>query len=328
MSKLGIVTIGRNEGERLQRCLRSVVGRADRVVYVDSGSTDGSVAFAQSLGVDVVELDMTVPFTMARGRNAGYRHLFQREPELELVQFIDGDCEVVEGWLEDAADALRAREEVGVVSGRRRERHRESSRYNRLIDMEWDTPVGEADAVLGDMMVKAEALRKIDGFRPTMIAGEEAEMCFRLRQAGWKVFRLNAEMTLHDAALTRFSQWWKRSVRSGHAFAENARLHGRSDSRHQVRDVWRIWFWALLLPVVVLAAAWPTGGWSLLGFGLYLVPMVRAYMYRREKHDDRRSDAALYAFFTFLGKWPNLIGVLRYYYNNLRQQPAELIEYK
>ena len=42
MSQLGIVTIGRNEGERLRRCLSSVVGRGMPVVYVDSDSTDGS----------------------------------------------------------------------------------------------------------------------------------------------------------------------------------------------------------------------------------------------------------------------------------------------
>ena len=66
MNHLGVVAIGRNEGERLRRCLNSVVGRGHTVVYVDSGSTDGSTELARELGADVVELDLSLPFTMAQ----------------------------------------------------------------------------------------------------------------------------------------------------------------------------------------------------------------------------------------------------------------------
>ena len=54
MSTVGIVAIGRNEGERLHRCLNSVVGRGLTLVYVDSGSTDGSIKLARNLGVEGV----------------------------------------------------------------------------------------------------------------------------------------------------------------------------------------------------------------------------------------------------------------------------------
>src|SRR5947207_307333 len=60
---LGVVVIGRNEGDRLRTCLSAVAGRNLPVVYVDSGSTDGSVATARGLGADVVALDLTTPFT-------------------------------------------------------------------------------------------------------------------------------------------------------------------------------------------------------------------------------------------------------------------------
>ena len=60
---------------RLRQCLLSV-GSAT-IVYVDSGSTDGSIACAQSLGVESCpELDLSIPFTAARARNAGF---FQSE---------------------------------------------------------------------------------------------------------------------------------------------------------------------------------------------------------------------------------------------------------
>src|SRR5690349_18516545 len=101
-ARLGVVAIGRNEGERLRLCLESLIRSATvrGDVYVDSGSTDGSVALAQSLGVDVVHLDLTEKFTAARARNAGWRRLVQLYPDIRYVQFVDGDCEVVEGWLE------------------------------------------------------------------------------------------------------------------------------------------------------------------------------------------------------------------------------------
>src|SRR5690606_7009146 len=160
MMRLGVVTIGRNEGERLRRgleALRRLLPEATPIVYVDSGSTDGSVAMARSLGVEVVELDMSTPFTMARGRNAGYEHLTRAHPDIEFVQFIDGDCELVEGWIERALQKFEEDSRIGVVSGRRRERFPEASIYNQLADVEWNTPIGEVKYCHGDAMMRIAA---------------------------------------------------------------------------------------------------------------------------------------------------------------------------
>ena len=106
MNGIGFVAIGRNEGERLKLCLASLRRESPRVVYVDSGSTDGSAEFARSLGVEVVALDTTVTFTMSRARNAGWKTLLERWPETESVHFVDGDCELIEGWVAAAAAAV------------------------------------------------------------------------------------------------------------------------------------------------------------------------------------------------------------------------------
>jgi GT2 family glycosyltransferase len=228
----GVVAIGRNEGERLKRCLHSALQATSHVVYVDSGSQDGSAAFARSVGVEVVELDMSIPFTAARARNAGFRRIKEQFPTLDFVQFVDGDCEFTSGWLEHAARYLRATPNAAVACGRLRERHPERSIYNRLCDAEWNTPVGRAQACGGIAMVRAHAFDQVHGFREDLIAGEEPELCLRLRREGWEIWRLEAEMAWHDAAMTRFSQWWRRSERAGHAFAEGAALHGKSPQRH------------------------------------------------------------------------------------------------
>ena len=243
IKQLGLVVIGRNEGELLRQCLRSVLGKVANIVYVDSGSTDSSVQIAHSLGIDVVELDMSQPFTAARARNTGFSALMQKEPQLELVQFVDGDCEVIHGWLVTAQEKFEAQSNLAVVCGRRRERFPEKSIYNLFCDIEWNTPIGEVKACGGDSMIRVTAFQQVQGFNPTLIAGEEPELCLRLRQQGWKILRIDAEMTLHDARITQFRQWWQRSVRTGYAYAEGSWLHGSSSEQHWVKESKSIWFW-------------------------------------------------------------------------------------
>ena len=163
-----------------------------------------------------MNIDLSKPFTAARARNEGFARLREIDPNIHFVQFVDGDCEItVEGWIGKAKAELEAHSKTAVVCGRRRERFPLATIYNRLCDMEWNTPIGQAKACGGDAMIRVPAFVEVGGYDPTVIAGEEPEMCVRLRAAGWTVQRIDAEMTLHDAAMTRFSQWWKRSVRSG-----------------------------------------------------------------------------------------------------------------
>lgn len=319
-----VVVIGRNEGERLRRCLASVLSSGASVVYVDSGSTDGSVAAAKELGADVVALDLSVPFTAARARNAGFQRARAIAPSARRVQFVDGDCEVAAGWLGRASTFLEQRPDVAVVCGRRRERHPERSVYNRLCDDEWDTPVGETRACGGDAMMRIDAFEQAGGYRPTLIAGEEPELCIRLRARGWTIWRLDAEMTLHDAAITRFSQWWRRSERTGFAFAEGARLHGAPPERHWVHESRGAWLWAGALPLLILLAtgAWgAVAAWSLV---IYPLQVARLALRGRGPASLRLSRAA----FLVLGKFAELEGQLRYHLRRHAGGAATLIEYK
>jgi GT2 family glycosyltransferase len=327
MYAIGVIIIGRNEGQRLRRCLASVTGSAARVVYVDSGSSDGSPAAAREMGVDVVQLDTTIPFTAARARNTGMQRLRALDPAIELVQFVDGDCEVEPGWLTTAAAALADRPDVALVCGRRRERFPDASVYNRLCDLEWDTPIGEATECGGDAAMRAAAFDQAGGYDPTLIAGEEPELCVRLRSRGWKIVRLDAPMTLHDAAMTRFGQWWKRNVRNGHAFAEGSAMHGRSPARHWVRQARSNWIWGAAVPMLAVAAAWPTRGLSLLLLGAYPVQAFRIYRSAlRQGRSDR--DAMLMGIFYTLGKFPAAVGQARYLLSRWRGRRLQLIEYK
>ena len=328
LHKVGLVAIGRNEGERLGSCLRSAIGKIALVVYVDSGSTDGSLELARSIGADTVELDLSTPFTAARARNEGFARLLQLVPDIEFVQFVDGDCEVVDGWLDRAWEELAAKPDLAVVCGRRRERFPNATAYNRLCDMEWDTPIGEAKACGGDSMMRVAAFQQVGGFNPALIAGEEPELCVRLRQNGWKIERLDAEMTLHDAQMTGFDQWWKRSQRAGHAYAEGSWLHGNTPDRHWVKDTLSIWFWGFVLPVLALGTAWFTHGWSLWLLAGYPVLTYRIYRRMQQQRNFSAKDAALYAISCASGRFPQLQGQIQFHQRRLLGQRSNLIEYK
>jgi glycosyltransferase involved in cell wall biosynthesis len=324
-ARLGVVVIGRNEGERLQRCIESVRGAANALVYVDSGSVDDSKAIAAARGADVIDLDMGTAFTAARARNAGFARLMQRMPGLQYVFFVDGDCEVHADWVEIGTRFLDAHPDVAVVWGWRRERHPERSIYNALCDLEWKNfPVGETKACGGDAVMRTDAFRSVSGYRPDLICGEEPELCFRLRENGWRIWHLDADMTLHDAAIDRFGQWWKRMLRGGYGFAQGAALHGDSPERHWVAESRRAWLWGLWIPVGLLLAVGMFGWRALALFLIYPLQVVR--LANRKGSGSKLS--WWWASAMVVGKFPELLGQLKYRLDRLRHVNSPLIEYK
>ena len=318
-NNLGIVAIGRNEGERLVRCLASI-GSGVPVVYVDSASTDGSAAVAEAAGAIVLPLDMARPFTAARARAEGVELLRARVPGVELVMFVDGDCELEPGWLATATAWLADHPDMAAVCGRRRERFPQASLYNHIADWEWDTPVGEAAACGGDALMRLAAYQAVGGFDARMIAGEEPELCSRLRAAGWRIMRLDAPMTIHDAAMLRFGQWWRRAIRGGFGYAQAWRVtRARGGAGLYGADLRRMLVWAVAVPVACIGAAvlvhpaliliWP---------GLIAVQLLR---WRREVGVGHAALAAV-------GHFAVLAGALRYAWRSLRGSAGGTLVYK
>lgn len=320
MSTIATIVIGRNEGDRLLDCLSSIPKGMGDIIYVDSGSTDDSVAAAQAFGAIVVQLDVTIPFTAARARNAGVAAATKSH---DLIQFIDGDCALDPNWIGIAKKFLSQHPDVAVVCGRRRERFPGKSVYNRLCDDEWNTPIGEAKACGGDALMRFTAFQSVDGFNPNLIAGEEPELCVRLRAAGWRVWRIDAEMTSHDAAITQFSQFWKRAKRSGHAFAEGSAMHGAAPEYHGVAGTRRALFWGVALPAIILVLTFFLGAWAFLLCLAYPLQCARLAL----RDGAKRSDWERAVLLT-VGKFAEAWGVLTYYFKRQSGQKTTLIEYK
>ena len=318
----GVVLIGRNERERLKLSLGSVLRLTDRVVYADSASTDGSVDLARSLGAVVVEIDRSKPLNAARGRNAGFEALRQHFPECRYALFLDGDCRLVEDFPAKAIAFLNSHEKAAVACGRRFEAFPDASFYNRLADEEWNTPVGQADACGGDSMVRVEALEEIGGFDPELMASEEPEMAARLRARGWQIWRIDAEMSEHDAAIHRFGQWWRRTLRSGYGYAQAWRRTHNLPKPINGRILASAFFWAVGMPIAVVVLAILLGQPSVLLIipFAYAVQVLRIALRRGLSPYRLRASAML-----MLAKFAEVAGAMRYF---LERRPRHSIEYK
>jgi len=335
VSGIAFVAIGKNEGERLRRCIASLQKESSRVVYVDSGSTDGSVEFAAGAGANVISLDTSRKFNMSRARNAGLQAAIGEWRGLRYVHFIDGDCELIPGWAGAAEEFLDGRPDVVAACGRRRERFPERSVFNRLCGVEWNTPPGEAKACGGDALYRVDALGRVGGFDESLIAGEEPELCMRLRHAGGKIWRIDRDMTRHDANITRVSQWWKRHERAGYAAADVSHRTAIATGGREVlfKDKLRsplIWVGGTI--VLLIAGALTFSPALLLGalvliLLLHMAQAVRIARGIRPRCPDLRTSLE-FGVWTMLAKWPLTLGILRCWADRSRKREAEVIDYK
>ena len=320
----GVIVIGRNEGDRLRACFDSLAPLTSRIVYVDSGSTDGSIQMALSRGIATVALNMSVPFTAARARNRGFEQLRCVWPDIAFVQFVDGDCEVLGEWLPAACAYLEANQNVVCVCGSLRERFPERSVYNRLCDAEWNRPAGETSACGGIAMMRAVSFESVGGFRDDIAAGEEAELCARLRLHGGTVWRLATPMALHDASMYRFGQWWIRCKRTGFGTANTLSLQFSGDRAADFRTLFRPWLWCVLLPLVA-ALAFAFGG----PVALFLLLLYPAQVMRNALSAQGSWRARLErGFFLMLGKFPELAGQLQFWSGRRSSAATASFDYK
>jgi GT2 family glycosyltransferase len=328
MQQIAAVVIGRNEGDNLKLSLQSVRLAELSAVYADSGSTDGSAALARDLGFRTFELDPSRPFSAARGRNEGLEEAL-KHGSVEFVLFLDGDCILQPDFPPAAVRIFEQNPDCAIVTGHLSERHPEASIYNRLCAIEWRGPAGKIEnmnGLGGIMLARVSALREVGGFNEQAIAGEEPDLGVRLGLAGYSVIKIDRDMASHDAQMTRFSQWWTRAVRGGHALAHRYARHGRTRFKDGVRELRSDLFWGLALPLLILVLLWPTRGLSLVLAVAY--PLQGWRMYRRYLRSGLSpGDASLATRFILLGKFAEVVGIMRYCVNRVRGR-FHIIEYK
>jgi glycosyltransferase involved in cell wall biosynthesis len=328
---LSIVVIGRNEGQRLVRCLESIASIHSthenlEIIYADSSSSDGSPATAARLGAKVIVLDAARP-TAALGRNAGWQ-----QASSEYILFLDGDTILHPDFPARAFEAMLADDSIAAVWGHRREIHPEASLYNRILDLDWMYAPGFTEFCGGDVLMRRAALEAAGGYDDTLIAGEEPELCRRMRALGYRVLHIDAPMTGHDLGIHHFSQYWKRALRAGHAYAEiSSRFRGTEDPSWQsarIANFRRVGFWTLsflaaVVTSVLLRSALPAVLWFLLP----LAVASRSALKVRWKSQSVWT-LVLYGLHSQVQQIPIFIGQLGFDLNRNKGSKRKLIEYK
>jgi glycosyltransferase involved in cell wall biosynthesis len=329
---LSIVVIGRNEGHRLAACLESIraVPQGDfatEIIYVDSDSTDGSQELAAGMGAHVIRVKPERP-SAALGRNAGWR-----AAKGQFVLFLDGDTLLHPDFV---ARALTEFDDpaVAIVWGHRRELNPQQSLYVRVLDLDWIYPAGNAEFCGGDALIRREVLVRINGFDEDLIAGEEPEMCRRIRALGHRIVHIDAPMTRHDLAVNTFRAYWRRAFRAGHAYAEiAARFRNSPDPLWQAEARRNLLHGGVLAAapavlLVLLVLAPPIALATLiLQCGLGLVVVARTARRCAWKSDDPTT-RRLYAVHSHIQQLPIFFGQLAWHLDALRGRQRRLIEYK
>ena len=326
---ISVVIIGRNEGERLRACLQSVQqadwgGLSCDICYVDSRSTDSSVSIASALGANVIVLQDCAPCA-AKARNQGWQSTHG-----ELVLFLDGDTQLASGFVRQAVAALQD-PKLCAAWGHRRESDPHQSIYTAVLDLDWIYPTGRSLYFGGDVLVRRCVLEQTGGFDASLKAGEEPELCARLRAKGWEIEHLDVPMTSHDLAIRSLRAYWLRCYRSGIAYAEVAhRMRHMGDSLWQKesrRDFVHGIFYACY-PLLVLSAlaTSPVSGLALMGAALAV--LARTAWRSRTKAAGNSLLCLQYAVHSHLQKLPALAGQLAWKraYANARQ--LVLVDYK
>jgi len=316
---LGVVVIGRNEGERLKLCLQSVIKPKCKVVYVDSDSKDGSVEYADSLGVSVVKLNDDKPINAAIARNAGFKQIMNEEPELELIHFIDADCELNTDWLEYALTVLTDDDKLSAVCGRLREKNVKQSIYTQLCDMSWYIEPGMIDSCGGIATIKVDIFKQFNGFNETLIAGEEPEFYSRVREKGYTVRCLDIAVGTHDCAMVSFKQWWMRTVKTGFGFANGSQWGAWSKRQHSIL------LWVLLIPITILCGS-IIESWLLTSALIYPIQILKIAIKSTIPYSFKGK--LLDASFCVFSKFPQFVGMVKYQVSRLSKEQSKNIEYK
>lgn len=306
---LSIVVIGRNEGERLARCLESVRA-ADypreqlELLYVDSNSTDGSRELARNLGAQVIAIT-TGPLSAARARNLGWR-----QARCGLVHFVDGDCILNSAWLRKAVARIQE-PGIGCVFGRLEELRPRDSIYMRVCSLDWHIPAGPWRICGGNALFRRDVLARLEGFREDLPAGEEPELSYRLRRAGLQIWRLDEPMVKHDLDMTRFRQYWQRLVRSGWAYAVVAARCWRGRERLWLREnavnAAEVGVWFTLLAASLVSRT-PWGALLAVALILSRAAWIAAKVRSRS---ETNSNALLYGLHCQFSRLPFFVGQLK-----------------
>jgi GT2 family glycosyltransferase len=244
-----------NNPQGLRRCIEALRGQglAFELIVVDNGSTDETCAVAE-LHADRVLI--CPKLTIGALRNQG-----AQVAKGQILVFTDSDQRPAEGWLASGLEAL-AREESAGMLGARYHAPEGSSWVAKTWDLQRrysDVPGDIGWLQGGNLFVKRAAFERVGGFRTDLVASEDVDLSFRVRNAGFRVICDPKIINYHDGDpqtlidFFRKERWrgssgWKAWATQGHPLSELPGL------------LWPFW---VVLGLVGVALGASLGTWML-----------------------------------------------------------------
>lgn len=188
VSDVTFVIIGRNESLHLARTFRSVLDITEKIVYVDSNSTDNSIEIAKSFGIQKIIKVSSTYGTAALSRSIG-----ASEVTTKYIQFLDGDETIERGWLEKAIIKIETNENIAGVHGYKKVYKKDDKHYFVMADKkDW-----EPDYLQGAFLIDREVYESAGGMETRIFGEEERDLYVRVKSMGYQIWYLHELMASH-----------------------------------------------------------------------------------------------------------------------------------
>lgn len=196
--RVSIIIKAFNEEARIRACIESALAAVSRlggeVILADSRSTDQTVVLASVYPIRIVQLARGADRSCGAGPQLGYQHA-----RGEYIYILDGDMQLVPGFLEQAFLFMARHPEVAGVAGTVVELNRSSLEYReRAQRAPAHQSAGPVDRLDGGGLYRRCAIEEAAYLSDRNLHSyEELDLALRLRSLGWKLWRLPIDAATH-----------------------------------------------------------------------------------------------------------------------------------
>jgi glycosyltransferase involved in cell wall biosynthesis len=236
------------------------------ITYVDNGSTDGTLAYLESLAASGVRVQRFGGRSIGAMRNAG-----ARVARGQYLSFLDADCEIPDTYFVTAIEVL------GTTGAAATGCETHAPETPHWIEATWHDLhyVGRTRDVhylnSANFFVSRAAFEQIGGFREELTTGEDSEIGQRLLKAGFRIREDVRVKAIHHGNPKSIGQFYRRTVWHGLGMFATVSRH-RFDRPTAVMATHLVGTVAGL--TLLFSTTWPLG-WRLAGFAaLQLVAPV------------------------------------------------------
>jgi glycosyltransferase involved in cell wall biosynthesis len=195
---ISIIIKALNEEKRIataiESALAAVAPLGGEVILADSHSTDNTVSIAQTYPIRIVQLANPEERCCGIGPQLGYQ-----VAQGEFIYILDGDMQMLPEFLPQAINFMQENHNIAGVGGKVIEMNTDSLEFiARTERASGHMQPGEVDRLDMGGLYRKSAIESVGYFsNRNLHSYEELDLAVRLRQAGWKLHRIDVDAVRH-----------------------------------------------------------------------------------------------------------------------------------